>query len=150
MNVEERLAILKQVESIAALAGLRGQINDDGDRFIILMDTGDNRSQQLFVKTTGRTPEGKAIVTFSSAARMLKKGLLSGFSRDDAIELLRINENTFFARFGIVESDKAVLVLASSDAILDTLDAEEMRAHVYYVAYAADAYEKKHGGEDRF
>jgi hypothetical protein len=147
MKIEERLEILKKVESIAALAGLRGAVSDNGDCFGMGFETNNGRSQRVFVRPSGHTPDGKAIVTLFSAARTVAKGLFKGLSRDAAIELLKLNENTLFARFGIWESEKEVMIVASIDAILDTLDADEIRAYTLYTAHAADAYESQHGGD---
>lgn len=149
MNDEERQAILKQVESVAALAGLRGMVSEDGDCFRMGFETDSGRSQQVFVRPSGHTPDGKVVITMFSPARAIAKGLFSGLGRDDAIELLRLNESMFFARFGLWESKTDVMIVASIDAILETFDADEMRAHSYYLAHAADAYEARHGG-DRF
>ncbi len=149
MKIEERLEILRKVESIAALAGLRGAVSDNGDHFGMGFETNNGRSQQVFVRPTGHAPDGKAIVTLFSPARVVSKGLFKGLGREDAIELLKLNEGTFFARFGLWESQTEAMIVASVDAILDTLDAEEIRAYAYYTAHAADLYESKHGG-DRF
>lgn len=148
MNAEERLAVLKQVESIAALAELRGQILDDGSHFRMGFGAGQGRSQQIFVRPTGYTPDGKVIVTLFSPARRVMKGMFKGLGREQAMELLRLNENTFFARFGIWESKTEVMIVASVDAILDSLDADEIKAYSHYVCSAADQYEAKHGGDE--
>jgi hypothetical protein len=153
MKVEERLALLKQLESVAALAGLKGVISDDGQFFLMGFEVGDGRSQRVFVRPTGSTPDGKTVVTISSPAHLQSKGWFSSFSREDAINLLRLNENTFFARYGIQDADpvsKEMMIVASSDVILETLDAEELRAHAHFVSHAADAYEKKMSKADDF
>jgi hypothetical protein len=149
MKIEERPEIQRKVESIAALAGLRDAVSDDGDRFGMGFETNNNRSQQVFVRPTGHTPEGNVIVTLFLPAHTVAKGLFKGLGRDAAIELLKLNENTFFARFGLWKSQTEMMIVGSIDAILDTLDAEEIRAYAYSTAHAADAYESKHGG-DRF
>ncbi len=41
------------------------------------------------------------------------------------------------------------MVIVSSDHLLDTLDPEELQAHVFCVAQAADDYENQHG-QDTF
>jgi hypothetical protein len=69
------------------------------------------------------------------------------FSSTDNRQYDLMNENTYFARFGIWESEKESMIVASSDLLLETMDPDEMRAHAYYVAFAADAYEAKHGGD---
>jgi hypothetical protein len=153
MKVEERLALLKQLESVAALAGLKGVISDDGQFFLMGFEVGDGRSQRVFVRPTGSTPDGKTVVTISSPAHLQSKGWFSSFSREDAINLLRLNENTFFARYGIQDAgpiSKEMMIVASSDLILETLDAEELRAHAHFVSHAADAYEKKMSKADDF
>ena len=63
MKVEERLALLKQLESVAALAGLKGVISDDGQFFLMGFEVGDGRSQRVFVRPTGSTPDGKTVVS---------------------------------------------------------------------------------------
>ena len=145
MQIEERFQILKQVENVAALAGLKGRINDDGSHFAMGFGTTAGRSQLVFVRPTGKTLEGKAIVTLFSPARVIPKGLFSGMSKDQALELLRLNENTFFARFGLWETEKESMIVASSDLLLETMDPDELKSHAFYVAFAADAYESKHG-----
>ena len=60
MKVEERLALLKQLESVAALAGLKGVISDDGQFFLMGFEVGDGRSQRVFVRPTGSTPGSSA------------------------------------------------------------------------------------------
>ena len=153
MKVEERLALLKQLESVAALAGLKGVISDDGQFFLMGFEVGDGRSQRVFVRPTGSTPDGKTVVTISSPAHLQSKGWFSSFSREDAINLLRLNEKTFFARYGIQDAgpiSKEMMIVASSDVILETLDAEELRAHAHFVSHAADAYEKKTSKADNF
>lgn len=145
MKVEERLAVLKQIESVAALAGFKGVISDDGQFLVVGFDLGQGRSQRVFLRPSGSTPDGKTIVTISSPAGLHKKGWLTGFTRDAAIDLLRRNENLYFARFGIHEESpgsKELMIVASSDMILESLDADELRAHAFFVSNAADAYEK--------
>jgi len=125
MTPEEKLAVLKQVESVAAVAGLRGAIDETRDHFHLGFETGNGRNQRLFVRPTGPTHDGKTIITFFSPARTLSKGMFAGLSRQEAIDILRLNENLYFARFGI--------------------DAAEMRTFAYAVVNAADAYEAKFG-----
>ena len=145
MTPEEKLPILKQVESVAAMAGLRGAIDEAQGHFYMGFDTGNGRSQRLFVRPTGPTHDGKTIVTIFSPARTLTKGMFAGLSRQEAIDILRINENLYFARFGIWESATEMTIVASADAVLEMLDAAEMRTFAYAVVNAADAYEAKFG-----
>ena len=145
MQIEDRLALLKKIENIAALAGMQGKIDDDARQFTMGFKTTEVRGQMVYVRPSGRTPDGKDIVTVFSPAAVFKKGLFSGFPKERAFELLRLNENTFFARFGIWENEKESMIVASSDLLLETMDPEELKAHAFYVAFAADGYESKHG-----
>lgn len=149
MRIEERLDVLKKVESVAALAGLRGSVSDDGDCFGMTFEIANGRSQRVFVRPTGHAPDGKVIVTLYSPARAVPKGVFSGLGKEAAMELLRLNESTYFARFGLWESKTEIMIVASVDALLDSLDADEIRAYAYYTANAADAYEARQGS-DRF
>jgi hypothetical protein len=141
------LALLKKVEDVAALAGLTGKVDDDGRHFAMPFQTTENRGQVVYVRPCGQTPEGKDIVTVFSPAATFKKGLFSDLSKARAVELLRLNENTFFARFGIWDSEKESMIVASSDLLLETMDPDELRAHAFYVAFAADAYESRQGSD---
>jgi hypothetical protein len=147
VEIEERLAMLKQIENVAALAGLKGVIDNDGRYFSMGIQTTEGRGQRVYLRPSGKTPDGKAIVTLYSPARTVAKGMFSGMSKDQALELLRMNENTYFARFGIWENEKESMIVASTDMLLETMDSEELKAQAFYVAFAADAYEKKHGAD---
>jgi len=149
VQIEERLEVLKKIQNVAALAGLKGNIDSEGQHFAMGFTTSDSgRSQQVFVRPSGRTPEGGTILTLFSPALVVKKGMFAGMSKDQALGLLRMNENMFFARFGIWESDSQSMIVASSDLLLETMDADELRIHAYYVAFAADTYEAKHGTDE--
>jgi hypothetical protein len=149
MTTNTQIDALKEVSQIAALSGLKGAIDQSNGHFSMGFNLPGNRSQNVFVRHTGQTPAGKQIVTFYSPCLVVKKGLLSGISKDQAIALLRRNENVMFARFGMWEDDKRSMIVASVDHILETLDPEEFEATAWYVAYAADAYEQEHG-QDTF
>lgn len=148
ISPEDRLAVLRQVESVAALAGLRGEVIEDSSHFRMGFSRSQGRTQQVFVRCTGHTPDGKVIVTFFSPARRVTKGLFKGLGREQAMALLRLNENLYFARFGIWESTTEVMIVASMDAILESLDAAEIMAYAQYLSHAADEYEAKHGGDE--
>ncbi|HLM75026.1 MAG TPA: hypothetical protein VK459_20090, partial [Polyangiaceae bacterium] len=77
-----------------------------------------------------------------------KKGIFSGFSKQRALDLLRFNEQILFARYGIWENKSEVMVVASNDHLLATLDPDELKTSAFHVAFAADAYEKKHGRDN--
>lgn len=149
MSSEATLEVLKQVSQVAALAGLKGHIDERAGHFAMGFGLPNNRTQRVFIRPTAKTPSGQPVVTFFSPCMVIQKGFLSGFSKDRAIDLLRRNENLLFARFGIWESDQESLVVASVDHILGTLDAEEFKASAWYVAFAADGYEQEHK-QDKF
>lgn len=114
------------------------------------MDFGlaNGRHQIVYVKDSSRDDNMKGIITIFSPARILKQGLFGGLSKEHALDLLRLNEKMLFARFGIWESKGMVMVVASIDHLLDTLDPEEFRASTLCVAMAADDYERKFGTDD--
>jgi hypothetical protein len=148
VQIEQRLALLKKIENIATLAGMRGKMDDNGRHFAMGFETSQGRKQVIYVRPGGRTPDGKDIVTVFSPAVIFKKGMFSGISKEQALELLRLNENTLFARFGIWESEKESMIVASSDLLLETTDPDELKVHALSVAFAADGYESKHGKDE--
>lgn len=147
MEFEQRLQVLKQVANVAALAGLRGKIGEDGQSFGMSFKTAEGRSQVVYVRATGQTPDDHTIVTVFSPARIVDKGMFSGLSKEHALDLLKMNENTYCARFGIWDTKDKSMIVASSDLILETMDPGELKAHAFYVAFAADKYEAAHGGD---
>lgn len=149
MSESELSSILKRISDVAALAGIRGRIDEQAGAFMGSFGLDNDRSQTVMVRPTMRTREGKAVVTILSPCRVVDKGFWGGLSKDDALELLRHNENVPFARFGITPfGEGKEAVVASIDHILDTLDAEELHNHMWAVAMAADAYEAKHGRDE--
>jgi hypothetical protein len=145
MNDEERLDILKKVESVAALAGLRGTI--ENGQFCMGFNLGGGRRQGVYVRPAGHTPDGKVVVTLFSPARILPTGVFRRLGRGEAIELLKLNEQMMFARFGLCEWENQMMVVASIDAIVDTLDTDEILAYAMFVSQAADDYESRYGGD---
>jgi hypothetical protein len=148
MSVEERLAQLRQISRIASEAGMRGQIDDDGRHFVMAFDLGDGRFQTIYVRPSMQTPDGNQVVSFMSPCLVVKKGFMSGLSRDRALELLRMNENIPFARFGILELGNEDMIVTSVDHLLENLDPDELKNNAYCVAMAADSYEQKYGRDD--
>jgi hypothetical protein len=148
MNSPDAAAALNKIAEIAKLAGIRGGIDDRG-RFRATFRTGENRSQVVYVFPTRRVPAGQ-VVNIYSLCRMVKGGFLSGMSKEDALELLKLNEQVPFARYSIMEDDQGqILVMAGLDALLDTLDAAELNTYLWAVAMVAEAYEIKHEGKGK-
>jgi hypothetical protein len=145
-EVEDVAKIIERVAEVATLAGIKGKVSEDGRTYITGFGFNDGRSQMVIVRAI-RTPQGPGICVFSAAARY-KKGFFGKLSRDDAIELLRRNDNLCFARYGIRETDSEIMVVASVDLILETMDPEELEAALGSVAGAADSWEERTGKDD--
>ena len=150
MSKKETLEMLQKVSEVATLAGIRGMVDEDILAFVASFEMPDNRSQVVFVRITQATVKENHIIAFVSPCRRLKSGFLGGISKSDAIDLLQRNEKLVLARYGIAKINDQDMVMASSDAILETLDPEEFEAHVWNVAIAAEAYEREKSTEDRF
>ena len=142
MAADETLENLERVKEVATLAGLKGEIDEEKKQFRMRFILPGDRRQGVFVRDS--SAKKRKVVTFFSVCLVVKKGLVSGFSKEMAIDLLRTNEKLHFARFGIWDFDKAVTVVASYDCLLDTLDADECHNAAWSVAFAADQFEHKH------
>ena len=151
MSTESYKDPLQHIAEIAALAGIKGRVDEQRNWFSagFTLDK-EGRTQQVIVRISGRSPRGQQIVTFFSPCRRLKTGFMRGLSKEEAIELLRINEKIPFARFGLqrFEDEDVDMIVASVDHVLATLDAKEFEEHIWAVASFADMYEKKHGGDE--
>jgi hypothetical protein len=140
-------ALLRQVESIAALGALRGWIDEKEQAFVMDFETGGYRSQRVLVRVFALGPGGKAMISIQSPARFIPTRWYRRLPRTEAIRLLHENESLRFARYGLVSTPKGMIVMVSCDLMLETLDAEELRVHAYAVANAADRYEAQFGGD---
>jgi hypothetical protein len=147
MGAKDTLKVLEKVGEIATLAGINGELDDERMHYVMGFDLGEGRSQGVYVRDTSKDGDTPIITVFSPCL-VVKKGLFSGISKEMAIDLLRRNEDVHFARFGIWDSDKEHMVVASIDHLLETLDPEEFEASVYHVAMAADLYEREHGRDE--
>lgn len=146
MAAEEALKNLARVQEIAARADIQGRIDEELVQFQMLLAMPGDRSQIVMVRDS--SAQERSVVTFFSPCLVLKKGLVSGLSKETAIELLLANEKMHFARYGIWELDKAITIVASCDCLLDTLDPPECRNAVWSVAFAADRFEHGRGHDD--
>ncbi len=144
MRVREALETLERVGEVATLAGIKGGIDEERMHFVMSFGLEGGRSQQVYVRTTAKSAEHK-VVTLFSPCLVVKKGLFTSLSKEKAVDLLKRNENMLFARFGIWDSEKETMVVASVDHLLGTLDPEEFRNSALCVAMAADLYEREHG-----
>ncbi|HZN93973.1 MAG TPA: hypothetical protein VFB81_14775 [Myxococcales bacterium] len=148
MSLQDTVNALKRISEVAALAGIQTVVNEEAQRVEMGFGLDQGRSQVVCVKYMGKSPEDHDVITFFSPARVISKGFLKGMSRESAIELLRLNCNMMFARFGILESEKEVMIVASVDHLLDTLDPAELKHTALSVAIAADRYERKFGKDE--
>jgi hypothetical protein len=139
--------VLGRVAEVAALAGLKGRLNEQLERFEMGFNLDQGRTQMAYVRYVGKAPGDKDAVMFFSPARIVKKGIFSGISRDAAVELLKLNAQLLFARYSVVENDDEIIVMSSVDHILDTLDPDEFGMTSWAVAASADRYERQHGGD---
>ena len=144
---DEVLENLERVKEVATLAGLKGEVDEKKKHFQMWFMLPGDRRQGVFVRDS--SAKGRKVVTFFSICMAVKKGLMSGLSKEMAIELLETNERLHFARYGIWVTEKEVTVVASADCLLDTLDPAECHNAAWSVAFAADRFEHKHG-QDKF
>lgn len=142
MAADEVLQSLKRVKEVATLAGLKGDVDEEKQHFQMWFSLPGDRRQGVFVRDS--SAKGRKVVTFFSVCLVLKKGLMSGLSKELAVELLQANERLHFARYGIWDSEKQATVVASVDCLLDTLDPAECHNAAWSVAFAADQLEHKH------
>ncbi len=147
VSLKDALEVLDKLSNIATLSGLRSRINEDEVRLEMGFGLPDNRSQIVYARPSARKEES-VVVTLFAPCLIVKKGLMSGISKNQALDLLKRNENTLFARYGIWSTDKADMIVASVDHLLDSLDPEEFMNSAFHVAVAADEYEKEHGKDD--
>ena len=145
--LKQTMEVLEKVAEIATLAGLKGHLEEDALRYFVGIALDEERKQGVYIRDTTSNPE-RRIVTVFSPCLIVKKGLFRGLSKEMALDLLRANENLHFARYGIFEGSDEIMVVASVDHLLDTLDPPEFEASVFSVALAADHYERRFGKDD--
>lgn len=148
MGIRQSLANLERVSEVATLAGIKGQLIEDRVEYHMQFGLDQGRHQRVVVRDSSKDDAKKSVVTIFSPARVMKKGLFSGLSKEQAFELLRMNERMIFARFGIWETKAEIMVVASIDHLLDTLDPDEFKASTFCVAAAADDYERRYGKDE--
>ena len=145
----KKLKVLEKVSEIAALAGMKGEIDEDIMEFVTGAQTKEGRGQIVKVRPSPEAVQDDDVVTFYSPCLIVKKGMLSGISKKQALDLLARNESTMlFGRFGIWQGKDEDWIVVSVDQLLSTLDPKEFESHVYSVAFSADRYEEEHGRDD--
>lgn len=145
MSDPTTIDVLNKIKEIGTMAGLRSMVDEPHGHVVTGFGFPDGRSQNVFIRHIGTVGNDHNVVRFFSPAMQVKKGVLSGLSKQRAVELLARNENTLFARFGIWQGGGSDMIVASADHLLETLDPEEFRASAGHVAVAADKYEQENG-----
>jgi hypothetical protein len=113
---------------VATLAGVNGKVIEERMEYVMQFGLDHGRHQMVHVRDVSKEGTDKTIVTIFPPCRILKKGLFNGLSKDQALELLTLNSKMYFARFSILESKTEILVIASIDHLLETLDPDEFKA----------------------
>ena len=135
-----------KVEEIAALAGYKvSRPAQMPDSIQVAFDMGGGRSQNVFIHHAGATAEGQDVVQFLSPCMVVKKGLFKGIGKSQALNLLNRNANLLWGYFAVTSAGDTEGVMVCSTQIVDTMEVEEFRAHVNYLAVIADGYEREHG-----
>ncbi|MHC8863730.1 hypothetical protein ACYVVI_00930 [Arenicellales bacterium IMCC57338] len=150
MSVREQLDTLDKVAKVAELAGISGKIDDERMEFMSGFNISETRSQMVNIRPVGKAINEEDVVMIYSPCLIVKKGMLSGISKEQAIELLRQNEGSMFGRFGIWRFKDEDMIVVSSDHMVATLDPAELEMHMLYIAQMADKYEAAHSKGDHF
>jgi hypothetical protein len=148
MASEQELEVLRKFADIAALAGIKGEIDEELSVFRAGFELSEGRSQMVYVRPLPEAIAGKDAICVVSPCRRVKKGFFSGLKKDEGLELLRLNSEVLMARYALEDTDDGYMVVTSIDCILETLDPEELEAYVWSLAIAADNYEKRFGGDE--
>lgn len=143
--------VMNRVSEVASKAGIKGEIDEEAEHFAAGFELPKDRSQMVYVKVTVTNEDGSHVVTIFSPCQVYKKRLMGmgGISKAQCIDLLVRNEQLTFARFGIWDGDGELMVVASVDQLLDTLDPPEFEAAMWHIAIAADSVEEP-AGTDQF
>jgi hypothetical protein len=145
-DTPDLMSVLKRVLEVATLAGIKGKINEEDQRFEACYEFEDRRTQMVYARPI-RTPGGPGICVFSPATRY-KKGFFGGPGKKEAQALLLRNEDLTFARYGLRDYGEGLLLVASVDLLLETMDPEELRAAMGSTSAAADTWEERSGTDN--
>jgi hypothetical protein len=114
--------------------------------FRVQLPIGHNRQQVVFVSEGRRDRKGRLSIRFVSPCMRLGR---AGLRREQAVDLLKRNGSMDLdCRFSVSEDEQYVVVQA--EQLLDTMDIEELEAHLDHVAQVADDYEQVSGQGDLF
>jgi hypothetical protein len=150
ISEEEVKRILERVTQIAAMADLHVERHPEApDMLVAGFDMGGGRKQTIFIRYIGQTPDGHNCISFMSPCQEVKRGLLGGgLSKGAAVDLLRRNSVLPFGAFALAQVGKADVLMVISNQIVETMEIEEMKAHMGFVTGVADAYEQELGVDD--
>ena len=143
--------VLQKVLQIASMAGFNVEPHPNArDTLAAGFDMGGGRKQMVFIRYTGTTPDGHNTICFWSPCMQLKKGGLFGhqLGKTQAIDLLRRNSMLAFGAFALINFDSRDLLAVMSSQIVETMEVEEFKTHISFVALAADAYEQEIGKDE--
>ncbi len=141
LTLREKLQALEQIDALAREAHVLGSVDSDSLRYDTERSFEDARSQGVGIFPVGKTPGEQVVVQFVSPCLELREGL----TRRQARELLKLNEETSFARYGLWEGEETDVIVASCDVLLDSLEPTGFEEILNYLCTAADDYEKCHG-----
>ena len=145
---QEKMEVLRKFADVAALAGIRGEIDEEELMFVAGFELKAGRSQMVYVRPLPGSLQDKDAVCIHSPCRRVKKGFMRGLGKDQALELLLLNSELMLARYNVVDFGDEMLVMASVYCALETLDPSELEDYFWHIAIAADNYEEKFGGDD--
>jgi hypothetical protein len=138
--------IMQNVEEIGAMAGFQLSRHPNIPNMIVVpYNMGNGRTQTAYVHSCGKTPEDQDLICFMSPCRAVKKGLVKGMGKDQAIDLLRCNGQFVVGSFAIQNFGGDDILVVRSTQIVDTMEVEEFRFHANFVAIIADRYEQEEG-----
>jgi hypothetical protein len=127
---------------------LKLDINYDWElkAFRVSLPIGSDRQQVVCVSEGRKDRKGRLAIRFVSPCLRLGR---TGLRREQAIDLLRRNGSMDLdCRFSVSEDEQYVVVQA--EQLLDTMDIDELLAHLEHVAQVADDYEQVNGQADLF
>ncbi|MBL1216237.1 MAG: hypothetical protein D8M59_01940 [Planctomycetes bacterium] len=144
-NQQQSQTTLQRVQEIGEMAGITLVQHPSCDMLVCHFDMGGGRTQNVYIRHCGTTPDGQDVVCFMSPCMTLEKGFLKGMGKNQAIDLLQRNAQLLFARFAIQTLPDGDLLVVCSDQIVDTMEVDEFKHHLFCVGGIADNFEKEHG-----
>jgi hypothetical protein len=145
MSLQGTLDALKAIQQVATLAGLSGEIDEARLAFTMGFELDQGRRQIVYSRPVGKTRDEQTVVRVYSPCLIVKRGFLSGLSKERALDLLRRNSDVLLASYAIVDSDRESAIIARLDLLLERLEPQDFLTKALGVAIIADQYEREHG-----